>query len=374
MSRDVDALPTWAEVDLGAITRNVTRLKNLLTPATQLLTVVKAGGYGHGDTQASAAAIAGGATWLGVARVQEGRALRDAGVESPILLLAEPPSASVAEVVELDLTPTLYSEATADAFTAAVRGRSGKVGVHLKVDTGMHRYGVPPGSAAHFWNRIESSGSLEVRGIWSHFAVAEDVLNPFTKQQFELFMDVLGSLGSRIDGVIRHIANSAGTITFPQAHLDMVRSGIAAYGIHPSPDLTEEIELDPAMSLKSRIGLIKKLPKGEPISYGQRYTMPNEGFLATIPCGYADGMRRGLTNRGDVLINGKRYPICGSITMDHFLVDTGTDEMAIGDEVVILGSQGKEQISAQEIADNLETIPYEIVCGISSRVPRIYRG
>lgn len=365
-------LPLWAEVDLGRISRNVQRLKKSLEPGTLLLVVVKAGGYGHGDVQSARAAIEGGADWLGVARVSEGEALRRAGIGQPILLLAEPPSAAVREAISLELTPTVYSRRIAQMFSDSMAGRRGKLPVHLKVDTGMHRYGIHPNQVVEFWDVLDALPGLEVQGVWSHFAVAEDVLNSYTKHQYQIFLDVLEALGPRVSGSLRHLANSAGAITFPDAHLDMVRSGIMAYGIHPSPDLRGLIDLEPAMSFKSRVGLVKKLPAGEAVSYGQRYTLPAEGFVATIPCGYADGLRRALSNNGEVLIRGKRYPICGAITMDHFLVDTGPDEVEPGEEVVIMGAQGGDCISAHEIAGRLDTIPYEIVCGISARVPRIF--
>jgi alanine racemase len=242
----------------------------------------------------------------------------------------------------------------------------------LKVDTGMHRYGVPYDDAGRFLDLLRSIDGVEVEGIWTHFAVAEDVTNAFTAQQHKLFCELLDSLGTRADGLIRHMSNSAGALTLPEAHLDMVRTGIAIYGICPVEELIDTLKLEPAMSVKSRAGMVKRLAAGEAISYGQRYTMRAPGWVTTVPCGYADGLRRSLSNSGEVLIRGKRYLISGTITMDHFLVDTGDDEVQVGDEVVILGRQGAEQVTAHEMAAKLGTIPYEVVCGISARVPRIY--
>ena len=369
-----DDLPLWAEVDLGRIRRNVGRLKGLLRPETRLLAVVKADGYGHGAPMAAAAALAGGADWLGVARVHEGAALRAAGIASPILLLAEPHIRAVPHAVELGLVPTLYTRALVRAFGAAARAAGTEVTVHVKVDTGMHRYGLAPGDVAGFLELVRWEPGLRAAGLWSHFAVAEDVLNPYTKQQYECFVEVLAGLGPAGEGLTRHLSNSAGLLTFPDAHFDMVRAGIAVYGIHPAPELAERVALEPAMSLKSRVGLTKVLALGESVSYGQRYTMPAEGLVASIPCGYADGLRRGLTNAGDVLIGGRRYHIAGTVTMDHVMVDVGRDRVEVGDEVVLLGAQGGEEITAQEMADTLGTIPYEIVCGIGARVPRVYTG
>jgi alanine racemase len=354
-----DDLPLWAEVDLGRIRTNVGRLKSRLRAGARLLAVVKADGYGHGAPMAAAAALEGGADWLGVARVHEGAALRRAGITSPVLLLAEPHAEAVPHAVELDLVPTLYTPATAQRFAQAARAAKKEVAVHVKVDTGMHRYGLAPPDVAGFLELIRSEDGLRAEGIWSHFAVAEDVLNPYTRQQFECFTDVLAGLG---------------LLTFPEAHFDMVRTGIAVYGIHPSPGLAGLVDLEPAMSFKSRVGLVKMLAAGESVSYGQRYTMPADGVVATVPCGYADGLRRGLTNAGDVLIRGRRYRIAGTVTMDHLMVDLGADLVEPGDEVVMLGTQGAEAITAQEVADALGTIPYEVVCGIGARVPRVYTG
>ncbi len=367
-----EELAVWAEVDLGCIRRNVSRLRGLLAAGTKLLAVVKANAYGHGDVPVARAALEGGADWLAVARVGEGARLRAAGIRAPILLLAEPPLPVVRRVVELDLVPTLFTLHLAQAL-AAEAGRAGRrIPVHVKVDTGMHRYGVALEETGTFLKELEALQSLRVEGIWSHFAVAEDVLNPFTANQYRRFLETLQALGERANGLVRHLSNSAGLLTFPQAHLDMVRAGIAIYGIHPSSALEDRVNLEPALSLKARVGLAKPLRAGEAISYGQRYVLARDGNVATIPCGYADGLSRSLTNRGEVLIRGRRYRISGTVTMDHFMVDLGGDEVSVGDEVVLLGRQGTEVITAREIADTLDTIPYEVVAGISARVPRIY--
>lgn len=368
----MDDLPLWVEIDLARVRRNVSRLKGLLKTPTELLAVVKANAYGHGDVAVAKAAIEGGADQLAVARVQEGEALRSAGIVHPVLLLAEPPIGAVGRAVQLGLRPTIYSRHVAHAVHVAGRTtEKGSVGVHVKVDTGMHRYGVSPDDLVAFLDEIQALDGIEVEGIWSHFAVAEDVLNPYTKQQFEVFMDVLQGLGPRARGWTRHMANSAATLTYPEAHLDMVRVGIAIYGIHPSVELADRLELEPALAFKSRVGLVKRLSAGESISYGQRYTLARDALVATIPCGYADGLRRALGNTGDVLIGGKRYRISGTITMDHFLVDVGDDDIKEGDEVVMIGDQGAQTITAQEVATLFGSIPYEVVCGISSRVPRV---
>ncbi|MGH2707941.1 MAG: alanine racemase, partial [Actinomycetota bacterium] len=275
----------------------------------------------------------------------------------------------------------LYTLPFARVLGAEARRAGRRIPVHVKVDTGMHRYGVAPEEVGAFWKELEALESLRVEGIWSHFAVAEEVLNPFTERQHRRFLEVLGTLGAlgspgapgeRADGFLRHLSNSAGLLTFPEAHLDMVRAGIAIYGIHPSPALEDRVRLEPALSLKARVGLARPLRMGEAISYGQRYVLARDGSVATVPCGYADGLSRSLTNRGEVLIRGRRYRISGTVTMDHFMVDLGGDEVSAGDEVVLLGRQETEAITAREIADTLGTIPYEVVAGLSARVPRVY--
>lgn len=364
--------PLWIEVDLGCIRRNVARMKAMLAPGTMLLAVVKANGYGHGDLPCAKAAVEGGADWLAVARVREAVSLRAGGIEAPILLLAEPPPGDAARALSLGVVPTLYTPEGVAAFAAAARAAGREAVVHVKVDTGMHRYGVAPEDLASILDAVEGSGVLRAGGVWSHFAVAEDVLNPYTRRQFELFQRTVEGLGPRAGGLIRHMANSAGIMTFPDAHLDMARTGIAIFGIHPAPHLVPSVPLEPALSLRARVGLVKRVAAGEAISYGQRYRLSREATVATIPCGYADGLRRALTNAGPVLVGGRRCSIAGTVTMDHFLVDMGDEPVAPGDEVVLIGRQGAEEITAQEVADLLGTIPYEVVCGLNALIPRVY--
>jgi alanine racemase len=372
MSPPPGEAPLWIEVDVGCIRRNVAAMKGLLADGTMLLAVVKANGYGHGDVPCARAAIDGGADWLAVARVGEAAALRAGGIEAPILLLAEPPPADAARALSLGVTPTLYTPQGLEAFARAARDAGREAVVHVKVDTGMHRYGLPPGDLPAMLDALAATGVLRAGGIWSHFAVAEDVLNPFTTAQLGLYLRTLEALGERGTGLVRHMANSAGIITCPESHLDMARTGIAIYGIHPSPGLADRVALEPALSLKARVGMVKRLGAGEAVSYGQRYRLEAEATVATVPCGYADGLRRGLTNAGPVLVGGRRRRIAGTVTMDHFLIDMGDDPVASGDEVVLIGRQGGEHVTAQEVADLLGTIPYEVVCGMSALIPRRY--
>ncbi|MEX2586948.1 MAG: alanine racemase [Actinomycetota bacterium] len=367
------ALCVWAEIDLGCITRNVARMKARLAPGAAFLAVVKANAYGHGEVEAATAALQGGADWLGVARVEEGAALRAAGIGAPILLLSQPPMKNLPAAVEYDLTPSVYSADAVRELSEIGRSAGKSVSVHLKVDTGMHRYGVGCDQAESFVDFISGLSRVDLTGIWSHLAVAEELDNSFTSQQLKLFLEMIDSLGSRADGLVRHISNSAGTIALPEAHLDLVRAGIAIYGIAPSDAVGRMVELEPAMSFRSRIGMSKRVSEGEAMSYGLKYTMERDGYVSTVPCGYADGLRRNLSNVGEVLVKGRRWPISGTITMDHFLIDSGDEPLEEGEEVVIVGAQGDEEITAQEMADHLGTIPWEIVCGVSARVRRIYK-
>ena len=362
-------LDVWAEVDLGAIKRNVERIVAFVAPS-RVLAVVKADGYGHGGPQVARAALEGGASWLGVARVGEGEVLRDAGIADPVLLLAEPPPALRRRALAAGLTPALYTAGAAQDYSDA--SSSGPVAVHVKIDTGMHRYGVAPSQGKEFFQLLEKLEGIRVEGIWTHLAVAEEAGHPMNADQHQAFLDVLEQLGSLGHGLIRHVCNSAAAFNFPEARMDMVRVGISIYGISPFTDGQSPVTLEPALCLKSRVSLVKRLPAGEALSYGAHYRLANDAFVATVPCGYADGLPRALGGRGEVLIRGKRYKISGTITMDHFLVDTGDDEVESGDEVVIIGPQGDDSISAHEVAANLGTIPYEVVCGISARVPRIF--
>ncbi|MGH2687595.1 MAG: alanine racemase, partial [Actinomycetota bacterium] len=266
----------------------------------------------------------------------------------------------------------LYTPRGLEAFAGAARKAGREAVVHVKVDTGMHRYGLPPGELGAMLDAVAATGVLRAGGVWSHFAVAEDVLNPFTTAQLALYLRTVEALGEREDGLVRHMANSAGIMTCPEAHLDMARTGIAIYGIHPSPGLAGRVALEPALSLKARVGMVKRLGAGEAVSYGQRYRLEAEATVATVPCGYADGLRRSLTNAGPVLVGGRRRRIAGTVTMDHFLIDVGDDPVSAGDEVVLIGRQGEEQVTAQEVADLIGTIPYEVVCGLSALIPRRY--
>ena len=368
--------PAWAEVDLDAVRHNATVLAELSAPAA-LCAVVKADGYGHGAVPVAQAALAGGAAWLGVAVVEEGAALRQAGIDAPILLLGEPPAEAMAEAVAHRLTLTLYTSQGVQAAARAVPPGRAAAPVHLKVDTGMHRVGARPDAVPGLARAVQAARSLHLEGLWTHLAVAEDpVQEPYTVQQLRRFEEVRDRLaGIGISPPLLHAANSAGTMAHPASRYDLVRCGIALYGYAPGPGLVGTADLRPALSLKARVSMVKEVAQGEGVSYGLRYRAPYDCVVATVPLGYADGVPRRLSAvGGQVLVRGARRPIAGTVTMDQLMVDCGPGSpVSPGDEVVLIGRQGQEEITAQEWADLLETISYEIVCGVGPRVPRVYQ-
>jgi len=365
--------PAWATVDLDAIRHNVSCLVELVAPAA-VCASVKADAYGHGAVPVAEAILEAGAHWLAVSQVDEGVELREAGIDAPILLLSEPPLAAVDAAVARHLTLTVYSDAGVDAVeTAAVMHGRQSVSVHLKVDTGMHRAGASVEDAPALARRIAESRHLHLEGLMTHFAVADEPdREADTKAQLERFETVRDGLAA--EGIVPdvlHTANSAGAIAFEAARYDMVRCGIAVYGYAPAP-----IDVRPALSLTAEVAFVREVEAGEGVSYGLRYTCPERTRIAVVPLGYADGVPRRLSAvGGEVLVGGRRRPIAGTVTMDMLMVDCGPDaDVAVGDEVVLLGSQGDEAVWADEWARLLDTISYEIVCGIGPRVPRRYVG
>jgi alanine racemase len=370
--------PVWAEVDLGAVTDNVEALRAVAGPV-RFCAVVKADGYGHGAAPVARAALAGGADLLGVALVGEGAELRDAAVEAPVLVLSQASVDDLDELVARDLEATVDTAegvvALAGAAARAGRGAWRPVEAHLKIDSGMHRVGAQPHEAVALAQAIEADGGLRLASVFTHLAVADEPDNPFTDEQlrrYDAAVDAIKAAGIEIPQ--RHAANSAGAIAHPSARYDLVRGGIAIYGLSPSPALAGGVALRPALSLRARVSHVKRVAAGEGISYGLRYRPEHDATIATVPLGYADGVPRRLSSTGGVvLLGGRRRPIAGTVTMDQFLVDCGDDQVTVGDEVVLLGTQGAEGIDADDWAARLGTISYEVVCGISRRVPRRYR-
>jgi alanine racemase len=358
--------PTWVEVDLEAIRHNAKILK---PENAELMAVVKANGYGHGDVQVASAAIEAGATWVGLSSVEEGLKLRGAGIEAPILVLSELPAGSEAIALAHRLTPTLYSEDGLGRLSEAARG---PVPVHVKLDTGMHRVGVwPPEEAPAFALSVLAAG-LEVEGLFTHFARSEED-EVTTKEQLERFLEAAEAVRSAgVSPRMLHAANSGATILHPESHLDLVRPGIALYGIEPGPGVGTHLGLRAALTWRSQVSAAKRLPAGESISYGHRYRLERDAWVATVPVGYADGYPRQLTNLGEVLIGGRRCRVAGTVTMDQLMVDGGDLEVQVGEEVMLIGSQGNQTIGADALGRLFGTIGYEIVSRIGERVPRRY--
>jgi alanine racemase len=360
----------WVEVDLGAVAHNVAVLRRVSAPSA-VWVVVKANGYGHGAIEVGRAALAAGAAGLCVATVDEGVALRAAGIDASVLVLSEPAPRRFTDAAAADLAVALYSDQGIDAAS-----RAGSLDVHLKVDTGMHRVGSEPLDVARLAKRIVATPSLHLQAVWTHLAVADAPDDPYTAEQLACFDTVLADLrAAGIDVPVVHAANSAGTLAHPDARRDAVRAGIAVYGIPPSAALAEHCrDLVPALSVRSLVTHVQRRRAGDRISYGLRHRFANDSTVATVPVGYADGVPRRLSaTGGSVLIGGRRRLIVGVITMDQLMVDCGDDDVARGDEVVLIGSQGDATITVDDWASRLDTIGYEIVTGLGPRLPRIHR-
>ncbi|MET0324011.1 MAG: alanine racemase [Ilumatobacteraceae bacterium] len=363
----------WAEIDLDALAHNVDVLQGTVAPAA-VWAVVKADAYGHGADAVAAAAVAAGCEGLCVALTAEGVALRSAGIEAPILVLSEQPAEHAPTIVAHRLTPTVTTAAGIEALAALAPDG---LAVHLKIDTGMHRIGAAPADAGALVGLIAARAPhLRLAGVFTHLAVADEPADPYTAEQLDRFADALAALPSgALDGVAVHAANSAGALAHPRARHSFVRAGIALYGISPGPDVDALVtDLRPVLALKARVSFVKRLAAGQRLSYGLRHTVGADTNVATVPLGYADGVRRGLSSNGDVLIGGRRRPIIGTITMDQLMVDCGDDPVQRGDEVVLIGGQGGDRITAEEWGARLDTIGYEVVCGIGARVPRLLVG
>ena len=375
--------PAWAEVDLAAVTHNTRLLSRLVRPA-QVCAVVKAHGYGHGAPAVAKAALAGGAIGLAVALVDEGAELRRHGVHGPILLLSECGADAAATAVSCTLTPTVYTAEGVEQIARAARLLGQTTSVHLKVDTGMHRVGAPPADVPALVRAIMDEPILRFEGLWTHLSVADGECaedRSYTLEQLERFDGVVAEVARQgVHPDIIHAANTAGAIAFPTARYGMVRSGIGIYGYLPGPAAAAAFTaavggetLLPALSLKARVVSVRMCDEGERPSYGRMRALPQRSLVATVPIGYADGVPRALfTNGFEVLIGGKRRPLAGMVTMDQIMVDCGGDaSVGPGDEVVLLGRQGDEEITADDWAAMLGTISYEVLCGIGPRVPRM---
>ncbi|PZN03206.1 MAG: alanine racemase [Bacillota bacterium] len=367
--------PTWVEVDLDAIAHNVETLQRLAAPA-QLMAVVKADGYGHGAVMVARTALAHGARRLAVAVVEEGVHLRQSAIACPILVMGWTPPWQYGLALRYDLELTVSSEEEARALAEAARREGRRVRVHLKVDTGMGRLGLrwDHPRLAEVAARIAGLGGLELVGVFTHLATADDPDAPLTEEQLARFGRIVATLDERgLRPLLRHAANSAALLRLPGARYDLVRPGIALYGLEPFRGAVAAFDLRPALAWKTRVALVKEVPAGTPISYGATFVTRRPSRIAVLPVGYADGLRRALSNRGQVLVGGRRVPIVGRVCMDQVMVDvTDAGPVAVGDEAVLIGRQGDEAITADEMAGWMDTIGYEVVTGIGRRVPRIY--
>ncbi|PKQ15837.1 MAG: alanine racemase [Actinobacteria bacterium HGW-Actinobacteria-7] len=364
----------WSEIDLGAIAHNVKTLKGRTVPGTLFMAVVKADGYGHGAVRVARAALAAGADRLGVATVDEAIELRDAGITSPIQLLSEPPDSVADIVLAHGIVPAVTTREFAGALGRAAVTRGIDARYHLKIDTGMNRIGVPAEDAPKFAAMLSEFPGLSLEGTFTHFATADVPGDWDVARQLKRFNDALAGMRSeRVDPGIVHAANSPATILVPEAHFDMVRCGIAIYGLHPAPSTYEEIDLKPALAVKARATLVKRIGIGEGVSYGLTWQAGAQTTIATLPLGYADGVHRALSGRMQVLLAGRRCSQVGRICMDQLMIEIPRGvEASRGDEFVLVGAQGGERIALDELAELAGTINYELSCSLGRRIARRY--
>jgi alanine racemase len=366
--------PNWVEIDLDAIAHNCREIKQWIGDKTELAAVIKGNAYGHGIAMVAKTALENGATRFAAARVDEGIVVRKAGIEAPILVLGYVPAEEMEAVVKWRITPPIMHWHTAKALSEISCAQGVVTPVHVKVDTGMGRFGLLPNEVVDFVKRLIELPGIQLEGLYTQFAVADEADTRYTYQQWDVFQRVLKDLEEAgIHIPIRHVCNSAATLNFPEMHLEMVRCGTAIYGHYPSPVTNHSVPLRPAMTLKSRVARIRTLPPGSSISYGRTYTTTRPTTVALVPIGFGDGLSRQLSNKGSVLIRGKRAPIVGRVCMDQCIVDvSGIPEVQQDDEVVLFGRQGGAEITAEELASLMDSINYVVLEGVSARVPRVY--
>lgn len=368
--------PVWVEVNLEAIEHNFNMVRKLIKPGTKVMAVIKANAYGHGAVEVARRLRRAGASYFGVATQQEALELREAGIEVPILILGFTPLEDAEATVAHGIAQTVFSLAQGEALSKAALKLGRRAVVHVKIDTGMGRLGLPPGEeTGRVIEELVKLPGLVVEGIFSHLARADEQDKSSALEQTRRFEEFIRALQSK--GIIiplKHLANSAAVMELPESHFNLVRPGIMLYGLYPSPEMPKErVPLRPALSWKTRIVQLKEVPPGTPISYGGTYVTGKTTRVATLPLGYADGLRRTLSNRGEVIVRGRRAPIIGRVCMDQTMVDvTGVPEVEVGDVVTIIGKDGAAEISADDMAGLLGTVCYEVVSGISPRVYRKY--
>lgn len=366
---------THAEVELSNIEYNFKQVMHRVGSNVRVLGVVKANAYGHGLIPVARAVLHAGASYLGVALVEEGIDVRN-HTDAPVLVFSPPLEDNLEMYVRFGLDATITSIEMAHALNAVAKSGGKKARVQIKIDTGMGRIGFLPEVALEAIRAVANLESLEIAGVYSHFATSDETNKEFARKQLSAFRNIVASARElRLGSPLYHMANSGAILDMPDSYFDMVRPGIMTYGYYPSTETSESVDIRPALSLKSAIALVKNLKPGMSISYGRKYFTRKNSRVAVVPVGYGDGYTRLLTGKGSALIKGRRYPIAGTITMDHIMLDLGSDyEIQQGEEVVILGESGDESITAWDIASQLGTIPYEVLCMINNRVPRIYSG
>jgi alanine racemase len=378
----------WAEINLAAISHNIRQLKGLLQPGCAMMAVVKANAYGHGMLEVAGRVLKEGVNFLGVARISEAIRLREGYIDAPVLIFGYTDPKYVDTLINYDLTQTVYAYEPAKSLSDAAVSLGKKIKVHLKMDTGMGRLGILPcelrlpefsgdilESAIREVGMIARLPGLSLEGIYTHFATSDSPDKTYALRQFEIFnyfIDQIKKIG--IEFKIKHAANSAAIIDLPQTHMGMVRAGISIYGVYPSESVdAAKISLKPAMSLKSRVIHVKQVNEGFTVSYGATARTTKPTIIATVAIGYADGYNRLLSSTGRMLVNGASVPVVGRVCMDQTMIDVGdAPDVAIGDEVVVMGSQGEQSIGVDEIAHKINTISYEILTGVSDRVQRVY--
>jgi alanine racemase len=366
----------WVEIDLGALSNNVKELVKFLSPCTQLMAVVKADAYGHGAVTVARTALEAGASWLGVATVPEGIQLREDGIQAPILILgATNTPEQIQAIADWQLQPTLYSPKQALEFSNVLENINYNLPlpVHIKLDTGMSRLGTNWQEAAEFVQLVQRLPHLHIASIYSHLATADSPDARVMTEQHRRFEKVIAHIKAKgIKIPILHLANSAATLTDKGLHYDMVRVGLAIYGLYPAIHLQNQIKLKPVLQVKARVTQVKTITAGTGVSYGHHFIAAEEMRLAVVGIGYADGVPRSLSNKMQVLIRGQRVPQIGAITMDQMMLDVSSiPDLQEGEVVTLLGEQGKEQISADNWANCLNTISWEILCGFKHRLPRV---
>lgn len=366
----METRPTFAIIDRRAIKSNYLQLRKKVAKHVKILAIVKANAYGHGAVEIAATLKDAGCNFFGVAICEEGIELRKAGIKTPILVLGGIYSNQIKDIIKYNLTPVIFDIKTARLIDSVKK----KLNIHVKIDTGMGRLGLLPSQVGPFFNELRNLKNLKVEGILSHFAEADEEDKGFSEKQLGIFFDAIALIHKLgFEPQFIHFANSSAIVYYMPSHFNLVRPGIMLYGAYPARQLIGKIRLKPAMQLVTKIVQLKKVPKGFSVSYGRKFVAKKESAIAAIPIGYADGFPRHLSNKGEALIRGQRARVAGVVCMDMTMLDvTHIRGVTEGDEVVLIGRQGHDEITVDEVAEKAGTISYEILCGISSRVPRVY--